>query len=305
MTGLHPELKIAGFEYQPAIPYQEGVTRRDPSPVILIDGLYHVWYSKNLLSPDGFRASVWHAVSSDGINWEERGEAIGKGRSGSFDACGVFTPSILVAEGRYWMTYTAMPMEWCDARQTTKGAVGLAVAESPHGPWEKVYDKPILRCSDAPTAFDSLRVDDTCFVVREGRYWMYYKGRQWNRPPRETKMGLAIAERPEGPYVKHEGNPVLDSGHEVCVWPHRGGVAALISDVGPQGRTLQYSGDGIRFHRVAGLTRVPHAPGPSRDDAFVDGADCTFQWGVSIGGTGKLGEPKTDRPYIQRWQIMD
>ena len=64
---------------------------------------------------------------------------------------------------------------------------------------------------------------------------MYYKGRQMNRKPNETRMGLAIASEPTGPYIKHYENPVLDSGHEVCVWPHGNGVGCLVSKVGPQG----------------------------------------------------------------------
>ena len=64
---------------------------------------------------------------------------------------------------------------------------------------------------------------------------MYYKGRQMDRSWRETQMGLAISKTPTGPYVKHPANPVLDSGHEICVWPHGTGVGCLVCDIGPQG----------------------------------------------------------------------
>ncbi len=295
-------LTVNRFRHSAAIPFEPGITRRDPSPVISAEGRYHIWYSKNPEAGHGFTAAVWHAASPDGRVWTEQEEAIPKGGPGSWDECGVYTPSVFMADGRYWITYTAMPREWRDARDTTKGAIGLAVADSPDGPWQKAHDEPILRCSHDPDAFDSLRVDDTCIIAREGKIWMYYKGRQWDRPPSETKMGIAIAEQPQGPYVKHPANPVFGSGHEVCVWPHNGGVAAMISPCGPDKLTLQYSEDGIHFSKMQDLDRLPHAPGPFRDDAFRDGADCSCTWGVAIGGTGYFGEERTDRPYILRWE---
>lgn len=135
--------------------------------------------------------------------------------------------------------------------------------------------------SDDPDAFDSMRVDDACLVVRNSGYWMYYKGRQMGHMPGETKMGLAIAQAPAGPYVKHPANPVLDSGHEVCVWPHGNGVGCMVSNVGPQGNTLQYSDDGIHFQR-AGDAVPPAAPGPLRADRFLDGCGPGITWGVAM-----------------------
>jgi len=61
------------FTYSDAIPYERGVTRRDPSPVIKVGDLFYVWYSRTTDSPDGFTASVWYATSPDGRTWTERG----------------------------------------------------------------------------------------------------------------------------------------------------------------------------------------------------------------------------------------
>jgi predicted GH43/DUF377 family glycosyl hydrolase len=280
--------RFAGFRYSPAIPLEEGVTRRDPSVVLSIDGRYHVWYSKNFagrtVPEHGFTASIWHAVSEDGYTWTETGEALPKGAPGAWDACGVFTPTVYTHGGRIYMLYTAMPEEWETARQTTRGAIGLASADAPDGSWRRHGD-PVIECSDDPEAFDSLRVDDACVLFREGAIWVYYKGRRMDRPPSQTKMGLAIAASPEGPYVKQPENPVLDSGHEVCNWPHGLGVAALACAVGPQGNTLQYSEDGRNFAKVADVV-PPKAPGPFRADlgpgAPADAPGAGITWGVSM-----------------------
>jgi len=298
MADLFPNFD--GFRYsEPILPREAGVTRRDPSVVLRVQGRYHVWYSKNfegaVLPNHGFTASIWHAVSEDGHTWEELGEALPRGEAGRWDACGVFTPTVFTRASKVWMLYTAMPEQWVDGQQTTRGAVGLAVAYNPYGPWAR-SDFPAITCSEDPGAFDSLRVDDACVVLRDDEVWVYYKGRQWDRPPTETKMGLAIAKHPDGPFVKQPENPVLDSGHEVCVWPHAGGVAALVCDVGPQGNTLQFSEDGRQFTRVT-ETVPPMAPGPFRDDLSprpgAGAPDVGITWGVSM--------VDDDWPYLVRF----
>ncbi len=76
--------------------------------------------------------------------------------------------------------------------------------------------------------FDSHLVDDACLIVRDGKYWFYYKGRQLGKSPGQTQMGVAIADKPEGPYLKHKANPVIPGNHEVLVWTQGNGVAAMI-----------------------------------------------------------------------------
>jgi hypothetical protein len=115
-----------------------------------------------------------------------------------------------------------------------------------------------------------------------------------NHSPGETKMGVAIAEAPTGPYVKHRENPVLDGGHEVCVWPHGNGIGCMLCNVGPQGNTLQYSDDGVHFRKIAD-TVPPHAPGPFRADNFVGGSGPGLTWGVSM-------EHHPRWPYLVRFE---
>ena len=282
-----PFIAFDGFRYSDAMPFEEGVTRRDPSPVVRVDDLYHVWYSKNVEGnprPNhGFSATIWHATSPDGVHWQEDAEAFGRGGPGAFDECGVYTPTILVVEDRYYLYYTAMPREWPEAQETTCGAIGVAVSDSPFGPWTRAKSNPVLRCSPDKEEFDCLRVDDACIIVREGEYWMYYKGRPWGESTAgQTKMGLARAQNPLGPWRKYEKNPVLDSGHEVCVWPHGHSVGCLVSNAGPQGDTLQYSDDGIHFRKIA-HTVPPIAPGPYREEHFTDGVGPGITWGLAIG----------------------
>jgi hypothetical protein len=259
--------------------------RRDPSDIIRVGDLYYVWYSRDKVA-DGYDATVWYATSPDGHTWTEKGEALARGPRGSWDEQSVFTPNILVADEKYWLFYTAVPKPFVNSGPNiTKTAIGIAVDDSPGGPWQKLDANPVLKASDDPGQFDSMRVDDACLLVRQGKYRLYYKGRQWNNTPGNTRLGVALAAKPGGPYVKHAGNPVIAGGHEVLVWPYGTGVVALVN-IGPEGlrRTLQYAPDGFTFSKMQDLVRVPTAPGAYRPEAFTDsGAGKMPSWGIQIG----------------------
>ena len=92
--------------------YEEGVTRRDPTRVITIDGKYYVYYSRATGETFGFgtgdpekkvfpwdKTEVWYATSTDGWDWKEQGQAVGRGKAGSYVDRSVFTPEVLVHDG--------------------------------------------------------------------------------------------------------------------------------------------------------------------------------------------------------------
>ncbi|HUV14663.1 MAG TPA: family 43 glycosylhydrolase [Acidobacteriota bacterium] len=301
------------FQYFPAVGLgqEERVCRRDPSDIINVDGRCYVWYSKirreNALPglhgyPSGYQGSVWFAVSTDeGHTWNEVGQAIPKGESGTFDSTATFSPNILVFQNRYYLYYTAVGPgfdngPYADRNRTS---IGVAAAESPEGPWMKLLESPILLSSSDRDRFDSYRVDDSCFVVRDNKIWMYFKGRQWENTPANTKMGVAVASKPDGPFERLNGGRFIqDSGHEVLVWPFNSGVISLVSNSGPNRLTLQYAADGINFGIVGQLpAEYPKAPGVFRADltdpaALGRGAD----WGISMATYGP-------DPYLHRFQI--
>ena len=280
---------------------EKGVMRRDPSDIIKVGDLYYVWYSKGKISP-GYDATVWYATSPDGHVWTEKGLALAKGEPNSWEGASVFTPNILVAEGRYWLFYTGVSKEY-KRPYNPDSKIGIAVSGSPDGPWERLATNPALKNSDNPDDFDSHLVDDACLIVRDGKYWFYYKGRQLRKSPAETQMGLAIADHPQGPYVKHEANPVIPGSHEVLVWPQGTGVAAMIGTTGPKDitNTIQYAEDGIHFSKTHDVKNGPWAGGAYRPEAFTQtGTGDIPEWGVEIGRKhGKNGQ----LPFIQRFDV--
>lgn len=279
---------------------EEGVMRRDPSDIIKVGDLYYVWYSKGKISP-GYDATVWYATSPDGRKWTEKGMALAKGKPGTWEGASVFTPNILVAEGRYWLFYTGTSKQYVRPFNPDS-KIGIAVSDSPDGPWERLATNPALKNSDNPEDFDSHLVDDACLVKRDGKYWFYYKGRQWGKSPAETKLGLAIADKPQGPYVKHKKNPVIPGNHEVLAWPQGNGVAAMIGTTGPKDitRSILYAEDGVHFSKTHSIANVPTAGGAYRPEAFTEsGEGKLITWGVHI------GKEKRSLPFIQRFDLVE
>ena len=162
--------------------------------------------------------------------------------------------------------------------------IGVAVADSPDGLFKRMRKKPIINVSSEAEKFDSYRVDDAALLFRENKYWLYYKGRSLSHGksgPSQTQMGVAFSENPDGPVEKFD-KPILKDSHEVLIWPHRIGVAALAS----KSSTIEYAPDGKDFISNRLATKVenrPNAPGAFRSDLtnftkYGNG----INWGISM-----------------------
>ena len=278
---------------------EKGVMRRDPSDIIKVGDLYYVWYSKGTISP-GYDATVWYATSKDGHKWTEKGMALDKGKKGTWEGASVFTPNILVAKDKYWLFYTGTSRDFHKKPFNPDSKIGVAVSDSPNGPWKRIGSEPVIKNSDKKADFDSHLVDDACLIVRDGKYWCYYKGRQQGFGPGKTKMGVAIATKPGGPYVKHKNNPVIPGNHEVIVWPQGKGVTAMIGTTGPKEitRSFLFAEDGLNFSKTHNVIQGPHGAGGYRPEAFTEsGKGKPAEWGVHI------GHSKGFLPFIERWDL--
>jgi len=318
-----PEFRNKSFSFQElagknadgsrGIGEQKGATRRDPSDVIKVNGTYYVWYSKVIhaevdekeksLKHSGYVATIWYATSKDkGHTWKEQGKALDVGSEGSFDAQAVFTPNILEYKNKYYLYYTGVKhtpgLDHFENNSTNDFTnIGVAVAHSPGGPFRRISVDPILPYNPDGTSFDSYRVDDASLLIRNGKIWLYYKGRNLadgRSGPAQTKMGVAFADKPKGPYNKYEGNPILDKSHEVFIWAHREGVAAYASI----SKTLEYAMDGLDFKsQKAGIKTVPkpNAPGAYREEltGHVEYGP-GVKWGISM----RHGP----NPHLVRWE---
>lgn len=296
ITGLEPE---------------NGITRRDPSDIILVNGVYYVWYTKTDKGYSGYDASIWYASSLDGETWVEKGEALERGKKGSWDAFSVFTPNILKASDKYYLFYTGVKPthgneegKFENNSQTDITAIGLAESDNPDGSFTRISLTPVIEVSENYEDFDSYRVDDACIIFKDNKYWLYYKGRSSKYVkdgPRHTKLGVAISDSPGGPYVKYGNNPIIKSGHEVMLWPYKKGIMILLSSHGTEGQTLQFADDGVNFKIVASFgDDYPKAPGSFRVGDFKDASKQIegISWGISM-----FYGSKEQWPYLMKYKI--
>ena len=289
--------------------YEEGVVRRDPSKVLFIDGFYYTWYTKSEGKAFGFGAAdpqmkvfpwdkseIWYARSTDGITWHEQGLAVSTGEAGEFDDRSVFTPEILAHNGKYYLVYQTVKSPY---KARVKNQVGLAIAEHPTGPWKKLKT-PILSPAqngvwkgsqdnrfavEKQGDFDSHKVHDPTLMFYKGQFYLYYKGERMGERltsgGREIRWGVAIAQNPEGPYIKSPYNPITQSGHELAIWHYQDGIAMISCKDGPEQGTMQYAKDGINFEIKSYVLNIPNAIAtvPSLDGNQYPGA--ALQWGLS------------------------
>ncbi|TYA92185.1 family 43 glycosylhydrolase [Seonamhaeicola marinus] len=271
-------------------------TRRDPSAVIKVGDLYYVWYSYSLTFDDTKTApwdfnDLYYAVSKDGITWEEKGLAVGRGEAGSYDARSVFTTEVLVSNGKYYLVYqAAADLEGIRGRNT----VGMAYADNPNGPWTKLAQPVLTPTYTKNVFFDNKSAHDPCIITYNNKFYLYYKGEcgcmdnegciKWCNPVcglrKQVKWGVAISDSPIGPYVKSEFNPITNTGHEVMVWPYADGVAILQHQDGPEPLSIQYSKDGLNFEIKGKVTGFPEAAGLYRTKTSDTNPHSGVSWGM-------------------------
>jgi hypothetical protein len=293
--------RIKGFSRKP------NISRRDPTKVIRINGTYYVWYTcrRTVAPPSGPKkatdvipsrdwdlAEIWYATSKDGFLWKEKGPAVTRPSKGQFGWRSNCTPDILIWKGKYYLYYQAYS-------QISEGGdtcpVTMAQAESPDGPWQAL-GRPVLE-PGAPEDWDCACIHDPFPLVYKSKIYLYYKGSPGQKRSGDNiirAQGLAIAEHPAGPFEKSHLNPVLNSGHETCLWPYKTGIAAIVSLDGPEKNTVQYAHDGVNFKMMSLLQVPPIAPGPFVPDAFADSGDGRgITWGlchINPDGGGSMNE---------------
>ena len=112
----------SNFKYTPlkGIPIEPNISRRDPTKVIMVDGVYHVRYTcritdsppvglKNatdtLPGTDWDMADLYHATSKDGFTWEEEGLAVPRPPKPEVGFRSICTPGILVWKNKYYLYF--------------------------------------------------------------------------------------------------------------------------------------------------------------------------------------------------------
>jgi hypothetical protein len=125
-----------------------------------------------------------------------------------WDADMTHNPNIVMRNGQFLLYYIGNNGDGQYATHRNNDRIGVAIADKPEGPWKRL-DAPIIDVSPDPKAFDSLCTANPGAAVRpDGGLLVVYKAVE-QVPGKvmggRVKYGVAVADRPEGPYTKQPG----------------------------------------------------------------------------------------------------
>jgi beta-xylosidase len=140
-------------------------------PAVLVDGGRAYVYAGRDESPDdkGYVMNEWLVLSScDMKNWKEHGTAL---RYDTFKWAkdSAWASDIIKHDGKYWFFATV------SERAANAKAIGVAVADSPTGPFRDAIGKPLI--TNAQTLQTDIGWDDidpTIFIDDDGTPYMYW-----------------------------------------------------------------------------------------------------------------------------------
>ncbi|MEO0732321.1 MAG: glycoside hydrolase family protein [Bacteroidota bacterium] len=117
--------------------------------------------------------------------------------------------------------------------------IGVAVADSPYGPWER-FDEPVIDVSTDTTALDALMTSNPSVTKRpDGGYLMVYKAvgkklpGKWRGP---VVHCVATSDNPTGPFKKYD-QPVFTAegfdfpAEDPSIWYQDGKYRAIVKDM--------------------------------------------------------------------------
>lgn len=192
------------------------------SPIDGPDGKVHVFYSRWKGEMGNWLRSceVAHAVAGRPEGPYRYVNTVLRGRGGThWDSDTVHNPTIHKVGKRYALLYIGNHLAGTDPRVVEKHPasrqrIGMAVAGSLDGPFERVSEGPVLDVTPDRAAWDSYLVTNPALLQHpNGEFWLYYKA--WDRyNDGFRKIGLAKSKGLEGPYRKFAANPIVDFSRE-------------------------------------------------------------------------------------------
>lgn len=184
------------------------------SPIIGDDGKTHLFFSR-WPAAAGWRSwlskcEIGHAIADHPEGpFEFVGTALEPSGPGLWDAFTCHNPTIHKVGDKYALFYIGST----DGTSINQ-RIGVALADSLYGPWQKIYT-PLISPGQRGEWDDHITSNPAFLQHPNGKFYLYYKGMSreaWERG--NFFYGLAIADNLTGPYRKINDNPVIDISYK-------------------------------------------------------------------------------------------
>lgn len=148
--------------------------------------------------------------------------------------------------------------------------IGVALADSPGGPWHFLKE-PVLDarrgCWD-----NGLVTNPAPCILPDGRIYLYYR----SNTPEGLRIGLAVANSPEGPYMRIQDEPVMKgiSVEDPFVWHNGENFEMLAKDM--KGTLTGEVHAGAHFLSRDGIHWQVQGKAYSRSITYEDGRSVTL-----------------------------
>ncbi|MFD2256643.1 glycoside hydrolase family protein [Luteolibacter algae] len=217
------------------------------------DGKYHLFYSrwpKNLGWSWVTDSEIAHAVADSPYGpFKFQDVALPRRGKEFWDGWCTHNPTIHKFNGKYYLYYmgntgdgvvTGTPgKEKLNFVHRNNQRIGVAVADSPNGPWKR-FDKPLIDVDPDKTGDDSLVTSNPSITQRpDGGFLMVYKGVGQEDPlPSGGPVVhcIAASDSPTGPFVKHDEPTFLVPGErfpaeDPYIWYADGKYRAIVKRI--------------------------------------------------------------------------
>lgn len=238
------------------------------------DGQYHLFYSR---WPKEYGHNAWlthseiaHAVADNPLGPYKHRDVVLPARGEKYwDGLDTHNPTIHKFGDKYYLYYMGNTgdgkvMSGFNYSHRNNQRIGVAVANSPNGPWQR-FDKPLIDVSPDENAWDALMVSNPSITRKpDGSYLMVYKAVAKHKPlPGGGPVVhlVATSQSPTGPFIKHP-DPVFTAkddkfpAEDPFIWHQDGEFWAIVKDMRgaftKQGKSLALfkSKDGFDWHKA-------------------------------------------------------
>jgi len=162
-------------------------------PVAILSPL-QIDLQKNTINPQYLKQTYLDAFSSkDLINWTKHSHVLDI-KNISWAAYSIWAPSVIHANGKYYLFFGANDIQSNDEM----GGIGVAVSNRPEGPYKDALGKPLINSFHN----GAQPIDQFVFRDENGQFYMYYGGWRHCNVVRLSSDLLSLETFPDGETFK-------------------------------------------------------------------------------------------------------